>query len=115
MKKSLIALAAVLVLATLAFAGDAYRYEKITPTVSTGFSTGAIASKPDYALITVEAGTIRFTVHGVAATNTGAAVGILLGIGDKVIIDGNGDVQRFRCIQGTPGNGGTLRATFFKN
>jgi len=116
MKKRSLILALLLVLAALsAFAGDAYRYEKITPTTSTGFSAGAIASNPDYALISVETGTIRITVHGTAATNTGAAVGHLLSIGDKVVINGNGDVRRFRCIQGTVGNGGTIRATFYKN
>jgi len=83
-------------------------YESITVTGTAIGCTTAKAIKAERALVTVEAGQIRFRYDGGDPTST---EGHLASSGDTWIIEGTEDIKQFRAIRADTSDS-TLRVTY---
>jgi len=104
--------------------GEAGNYETLSSiTAATGFTKAKINTpaveglkglRCRAVLITIETGAIVFTEDGTTPTTTALnGVGHLLAVGDAKIITGQGNIQRFQCINAVAGNNATVHCTFY--
>ena len=101
--------------------GIAAYFETIaTTTSSIGFTSALIApttgtfagKKARAAIISVETADIRFTIDGTTPTVTaGTGAGHLLPIGSSFIINGESNVENFRCINAVASSGAKVKCT----
>ena len=102
--------------------GEAGNFEVMSGiTASTGFTLSKLNTasieglkglRARAALVTVETASILFTMDGTPPTISGG-IGHQLAAGDSMIITGQGNLTRFRCINLTGSNGAILKVTYY--
>lgn len=102
---------------------DAYNYETLAPSASTGFTTtlinpadsGKLSSgaqgkgKCKAALVTVTGQPVRFTLDGTVPT---AAIGNVLAVNDGILLTGYDNIEDFRCIETAAS--ASVQVTYFR-
>jgi len=100
--------------------GTAYAYEELdlTDDAAHGVTASNLydsIDKPCEAmLVTVEAQTINFTVHGTSPTaSAGTGVGHQITAGNSIIISGHENCKNFEAINDVAGSDGIVKITFY--
>jgi len=97
---------------------NGYAYESITPgDTATGITQSNLSTSggsPARAmLVTCEAETVNFTIHGTDPTAAaGTNIGHALEAGQSVLIEGRGSIDKFTVIDRVSGSAGTVKLTF---
>ena len=103
--------------------GEARGYDTFTSiTAATSFTAakispsadaGTVGNKCRAVLITVESGSINFTIDGTTPTATaGTNIGHTLNAGDSMVISSFENVKRFLMINSEDSNGVVVKATY---
>jgi hypothetical protein len=103
--------------------GVADQHERLsaTLTASVGFTSSKILpTTGDFiglrarsALISVETADIRFTIDGTTPTTTAlGGIGHLLQVGSSYEINGEQNIENFRCINAVASSGSILQCTY---
>ena len=104
---------------TLDVLGRPEKFESIVPgDTSTGISVGNLTSATNQqacaALVTVEAQSINYSLHGTAPTAAaGTNVGHQLKAEETLILRGIDEVKNFRCIDRVSGSASTVKVTIY--